>query len=46
MYHAGMVAPKFAVTEIDGLGLVIPTIRVRFEKILEMTDACGKIHLT
>jgi hypothetical protein len=32
MYHAGMVAPKFAVTGIDGLDLVKPKIRVLFEK--------------
>ena len=32
-YHAGMVSPKFAVTEIDGLE---STIRVLFENILRM----------
>ena len=32
MYHAGMVVPKFAVTEIDGLDLVKTTIRVLFKK--------------
>jgi hypothetical protein len=32
MHHAGMVEPKFAVTDIWGLGLVKPKIRVLFEK--------------